>query len=31
VKITGFGFKLREDVARQHAPQGQQPGTIRSY
>jgi 2-dehydro-3-deoxyphosphogalactonate aldolase len=27
----GLGFNLREDVARSHAPQGPQPGTIRSY
>jgi L-alanine-DL-glutamate epimerase-like enolase superfamily enzyme len=27
----GLGFTLREDVARRHAPQGPQPGTIRSY
>jgi 2-dehydro-3-deoxyphosphogalactonate aldolase len=27
----GLGFELREDVARGHAPQGPQPGTIRSY
>jgi galactonate dehydratase len=27
----GLGFNLREDVARGHAPQGPQPGTIRSY
>jgi galactonate dehydratase len=27
----GLGFDLREDVARSHAPQGPQPGTIRSY
>ena len=27
----GLGFNLREDVARQHAPQGPQPATIRSY
>jgi 2-dehydro-3-deoxyphosphogalactonate aldolase len=27
----GLGFDLREDVARTHAPQGPQPGTIRSY
>jgi galactonate dehydratase len=27
----GLGFELREDVARSHAPQGPQPGTIRSY
>jgi L-alanine-DL-glutamate epimerase-like enolase superfamily enzyme len=27
----GLGFNLREDVARNHAPQGSQPTTIRSY
>ena len=27
----GLGVNLREDVARSHAPQGPQPGTIRSY
>jgi len=27
----GLGFNLREDTARRHAPQGPQPGTIRSY
>jgi galactonate dehydratase len=27
----GLGVNLREDVARAHAPQGPQPGTIRSY
>ena len=27
----GLGFNLREDVARSHAPQGPQPGTIRTY
>jgi galactonate dehydratase len=27
----GLGFNLREDVARGRAPQGPQPGTIRSY
>ena len=27
----GLGANLREDVARAHAPQGPQPGTIRSY
>jgi galactonate dehydratase len=27
----GLGFNLREDVARQHAPHGPQPVTIRSY
>ncbi len=27
----GLGVNLREDVARRHAPQGLQPGTIRSY
>jgi galactonate dehydratase len=27
----GLGFNLREDVARQHAPQGPQPATIRPY
>ena len=27
----GLGFNLREEVARRHAPQGPQPGTIRSY
>ena len=27
----GLGVNLREEVARGHAPQGPQPGTIRSY
>jgi 2-dehydro-3-deoxyphosphogalactonate aldolase len=27
----GLGANLREDVVRAHAPQGPQPGTIRSY
>jgi L-alanine-DL-glutamate epimerase-like enolase superfamily enzyme len=27
----GLGFNLREDVARNHAPHGPQPATIRSY
>ena len=30
-RAPGLGFNLREDVARSHAPQGPQPGTIRSY
>ena len=31
VRGPGHGFTLREDVAGRHAPQGPQPGTIRSY
>jgi hypothetical protein len=30
-RAPGLGFNLREDVARSHAPQGPQPGTIRSW
>jgi L-alanine-DL-glutamate epimerase-like enolase superfamily enzyme len=30
-RAPGLGVTLREDVARQHAPHGPQPGTIRSY
>ena len=30
-QAPGLGFELREDVARQHAPTGETPATIRSY